>query len=201
MNREQKLAIIAPLILIGSMYPIFEFLPRVCGDRIGWYLGLVLYWLIWGGIFSLWIIGVENIRKIVKPQKLSINIFFLVLFPLVMAALYRLIPGMDYEKPSAWVFLLLLSTNFGNGFFEEVFWRGIYMVLFPDRFLFRILWPSIWFALWHFLPGSVFSDSNVMGLMVGSGLMGLYLSFLAKKTGTIWWTIVMHTLGGFIMIL
>jgi hypothetical protein len=26
------------------------------------------------------------------------------------------------------------------------------------------------------------------------------LSFLAKKTGTIWWTILAHTIGGFIMI-
>lgn len=30
--------------------------------------------------------------------------------------------------------------------------------------------------------------------------MGFYLSFLAKRTGTIWWTIVAHTLGGMIMI-
>jgi membrane protease YdiL (CAAX protease family) len=123
------------------------------------------------------------------------------LFPLLMAALYKFIPGMEYEKPSTWVFLLLISTNFGNGFFEELLWRGMYMSLFPGSILLRIVWPSIWFALWHYVPGSVHVDSNVIGLIVGSGLMGFYLSVLAKKTETIWWTIIVHTIGGFIMIL
>ena len=117
-----------------------------------------------------------------------------------MAGLYRFIPGMEYEKSSGWIFLLLLSTNFGNGFFEEVLWRCTYMELFPDSIFFRIVWPSIWFALWHYVPGSVSLTGNAIGLMIGSGLMGFYLSFLAKKTGTIWWTIVAHAIGGFIMI-
>jgi len=108
---------------------------------------------------------------------------------------------MDYEKPDVWVFLMLLSTNFGNGFFEELLWRGVYMSVFPNSIIFRIVWPSVWFALWHYAPGSVHSDGNVIGLIIGSGLMGFYLSWLARKTDSIWWTIVMHTLGGFIMIL
>jgi hypothetical protein len=36
--------------------------------------------------------------------------------------------------------------------------------------------------------------------MIGAGLMGFYLSFLANRTGTIWWTIIAHAIGGFIMI-
>jgi membrane protease YdiL (CAAX protease family) len=93
-----------------------------------------------------------------------------------------------------------LSTSLGNGFFEEVLWRGVYMELFPDSILLRIVWPTIWFALWHYAPGSVAPDGNVLGLIIGSGVMGFYLAFLAKRTGTIWWTIVAHTIGGMIMI-
>ena len=120
---------------------------------------------------------------------------------MLLAGIYRFIPGMGYEKPGLWIFLLLVSTNLGNGFFEELLWRGVYMELFPDSTLFRIVWPSIWFALWHYVPGSVSPDGNVAGLMIGAGLFGFYLSFLAKKTGTIWWSIVAHAIGGFIMIL
>ena len=36
-------------------------------------------------------------------------------------------------------------------------------------------------------------------LMIGSGLMGFYLSLPAKRTGTIWWTILARALGGFVM--
>ncbi len=203
MSNKRKSAIIAPLILIAVMYPIFQLLSGAFGEnwRIGWYLGLVLYWLTWCIAFPVWIIGKESIAKIIRPQRLNVKVFLLVLFPLLMASLYRFIPGMEYQKPSVWILLLLLSTNFGNGFFEEVLWRGVYMELFPDSTLFRIVWPSIWFALWHYVPGSVAPNGNVLGLMIGSGLMGFYLSFLAKKTGTIWWTIVAHTLGAVIMII
>jgi len=100
-----------------------------------------------------------------------------------------------------WIFLLLLSTTFGNGFFEEVLWRGVYMKLFPGSLMFRIVWPSIWFALWHYAPGSVSSNGNIMALVIGAAFFGFYLSFLAKKTDTIWWCIVTHILGGIIMIL
>jgi membrane protease YdiL (CAAX protease family) len=200
-NNKKKIAIVAPLVLIAMMYPIFQFLAGMYGERIGWYLGLVLYWLIWGGAFSWSMIGKESILRIIRPQKFTLRILLLILFPLLMAALYKYIPGMDYEKPSVWIFLLLVSTNFGNGFFEELLWRGVYMSLFPDSLIFRIIWPSIWFALWHYVPGSVIANGNVIGLIIGSGLMGLYLSFLAKKTGTIWWTILTHTIGGYIMIL
>jgi len=200
MNNRQKLAIIAPLVLIVVMYPIFQLLSEAFGETIGWYLGLVIYWLIWGAVFPLAIIGKESIRTIIRPQKLNKRIFLLVLFPVLLASLYRFIPGMGYQKPSVWIFLLLLSTTFGNGFFEEVLWRGVYMKQFPNNILFRIIWPSIWFALWHIAPGSVHSDGNLIALMIGAGVFGFYLSFLAKQTETVWWSILVHTLSGIIMI-
>jgi membrane protease YdiL (CAAX protease family) len=200
MTLKQKIAIVAPLILLGVMYPVFQLLSRALGETIGWYLGLAIYWLTWCGVFPWLMIGEASIRSLVRPQRLTLGIFLLVLFPLVMAALYRFATGMEYEKPGVWVFLLLLSTCFGNGFFEEVLWRGMYMELFPQRVLFRVVWSSIWFALWHYAPGSVSSSGNPIGLMIGSGLMGFYLSFLANRTGTIWWTIIAHIIGGFIMI-
>jgi hypothetical protein len=48
-------------------------------------------------------------------------------------------------------------------------------------------------------PGSV-SSGNPARLMIGAGVMGLYLSFLDKKTDTVWWGVVIHTVGGIIMV-
>ena len=202
MSSKQKIVVISPLILIGMMYPVFHILAGAFGEnwRIAWYLGLIFYWLIWGGVFPWLMIGKESILRLIRPQKLDAKTLSGVRFPLIMAGLFRFISGMEYEKPSVWIFLLLISTNLGNGFFEEVLWRGVYMELFPDSILFRIVWPSIWFALWHYAPGSVSPSGNAIGLIIGSGLMGFYLSFLAKKTGTIYWTIIAHTIGGFIMV-
>ncbi|MGD2145013.1 MAG: CPBP family intramembrane metalloprotease [Anaerolineae bacterium] len=202
MSNKQRFAVVAPLIVVGVMYPIFRVLAAAFGEnwRTGWYLGLVVYWLVWGAAFPLWIVGKKSIARIIRPQQPNISVLLLVLVPLIGASIYRLVPGMEYQKPSLWVLLLLLSTTVGNGFFEEVLWRGVYMELFPGSILFRIVWPSLWFALWHYVPGSVAPDGNLLGLIVGSGVMGFYLSFLARRTGTIWWTMVAHAVGGVIMI-
>ena len=203
MSEKQLLALIAPPILVLVMIPVFRGFVKIFKDnwRIGWYLGLVTYWIIWCGFFSWFLIGKSNILELIRPQRPTFEILVLLLIPLVGAGLNRLVPGMKYEKPHAWIFIMLLSTNFGNGFFEELLWRGVYLELFPHNLLLRMIWPTLWFALWHYAPGSVAPGGKPIGLIVGSGMMGLYLSFLASHTGTIWWTIVMHIIGGFIMII
>jgi membrane protease YdiL (CAAX protease family) len=201
MTKRQIVVIVAPPVLVAVMYPVFQLLSGALGETVGWYLGLLIYWIFWCAVFPLIIIGKENIKTIIQPRKLNLKILLLVSFPILIASLYTLIPGMEYQKPNTWIFFLLLLTTFGNGFFEEVLWRGVFMILFPDNIMLRIIWPSIWFALWHFVPGSVHSDSNVIALVIGAGIFGFYLSFLAKYTHTIWWSIVIHTLSGIIMII
>ena len=183
------------------MYPVFHSLAGVMDGRMAWYLGLVIYWLVWGAAFPLLMLGRETILTLIRPRKPTWRILLLLAVPLAGALAVSLVPGMGYEKQSVWILLLLLlSTTFGNGFFEEVLWRGVYARLFPNSVFFGIVWPGVWFALWHYAPGSVL-HGNVAGLMIGSGAMGLYLAWLTRKTGTIWWSIVGHTLGGIIMIL
>jgi membrane protease YdiL (CAAX protease family) len=203
MSNKEVVAVIAPVILVVVMIPVFRLYARVFAGnwRIGWYLGLVTYWLLWCGVLSLFLIGTSSIVKLIRPQRLTLEAFLLVMVPLVGANLYRLIPGMEYDKPALWVFILLISTNLGNGFFEELLWRGVYLDIFPNNFFLGMLWPSLWFALWHYAPGSIAPDGNPLGLVVGSGIMGFYFSFLARRTGTIWWTMIAHAIGGFIMIL
>jgi hypothetical protein len=86
---------------------------------MGWYFGLVVYWLVWGGLFSMSLIGGEDLRAIIRPQKMTTKKFLLVLFPLIMAGLYKAATGMSYAKPNLWFTLLLLSSAVGNGFLKR----------------------------------------------------------------------------------
>jgi len=170
---------------------------------VAWYLGLAIYWLIWGAAFPLLIIGWQNIKTLVRPQRPTKKVLLPVAIPLLGALIVQFMPGMgDYDKSSVWILLLLLSSTIGNGFFEELLWRGVYVRLFPDSIFYRMIWPGIWFALWHYVPGSVSSGSvaGLIGLMAGAGVMGLYLSYLTRKTNTLWWSILVHFIGGIIMV-
>jgi membrane protease YdiL (CAAX protease family) len=202
MTNRQIIAILTPPVLVAVMIPVFRILVKNIPTnwRVGWALGLASYWIVWCGIGSWLLIGKENILQLIQPQRLTLQIFGLVLIPIIGAALYRLVPGMAYDKPVLWIILILIMTSFGNGFFEELLWRGVYLELFPKSIMWGMIWPTVWFALWHYAPGSIAPEGKPWGLMIGSGLMGFYLSFLSRKTGTIWWTILMHTIGGIIMI-
>lgn len=182
----QTIAIFIPLVIVGVMIPVFRLLSGLFENAIiGWYLGLVSYWLTWCTIVPLLLVGKKRLREIIRPHKPNITVALLVLFPAGMAALAKLFTGMGYQKPEPWIWLLYSSTALGNGFFEELLWRGVYMELFPGRIFYRIIWPSICFALWHYAPGSVSANSNPLALIIGAGLFGFLLAFLAKKTGGI----------------
>jgi membrane protease YdiL (CAAX protease family) len=202
LNTRQRTAFFIPLLLVAVMYPVFQLAARAFGSDVGWYLGLVIYWLLWGAAYPLWLLGKQAIVKLIRPRATNGKILLLAAVPLFIVGFGRIVLGMEYEKASDWAAVALLLTAVGNGFFEELLWRGTYLELFPDRSFHRALWPSLWFALWHFAPGSVSPSSNsVLVLMIGAGFLGLYLSYLARQSGSIFWPIVVHTLAGIIMVI
>ena len=204
-DTKRLIAVITPPILLAIMYPIFQFLAgSLENSRIAWYLGLVTYWLIWGSIFPLLMIGFRNIKESVRPNKISKKLLLLLAIPLVGAIGAKLVPGMgEYEKETVLISILVISTAIGNGFFEEILWRGLYTKLFPSNIFLRMIWPSIWFGLWHYIPVSINNNeiTGLIGMMVGPIMMGLYFSYVTNKTKTLWWAILAHTIGGLIMVL
>ena len=200
MDTTKIIALVMPIVLLAIMYPIFQLLSRKFGNQAGWFWGLVIYWLIWGIVFSFALVGKETIINLVRPQKFTFQAVMFTAIPIIFAAIGRIFMGIKYEKASVWIWLGLLVTAVGNGLFEEILWRGTYLALFPGSILFQIIWPSVWFGIWHYAPGSVSSRGNVRGLMVGAIFLGLFLSLLAKQTDTIWWSILGHTLAGIVMV-
>lgn len=201
MNTKQIVAIIAPIVLIAVMFPIFQLISRRYGNSVGWFSGLVIYWILWGTIYPILLLGNETITSLIHPPKVTLTAVALTSIPIIFVAIGRFGMGVKYEKDTSWMLVGLLITAVGNGIFEEIFWRGTYLALFPGSMVFQIIWPSVWFALWHYAPGSVSPEGNVVRLMVGALFFGLFLSVLARVTNTIWWPIVAHTLAGIVMVI
>ena len=185
------------------MFPVFLATETIAGEAVDgyldWYLGLTIYWLVWGGLFAIRMIGPARLKALIRPRRPTRLVVALVAFPILMAGAVRLLPGMAYEKRSAAVWVLLISTAFGNGFFEELLWRGVYLELFRDRLLWRAVWPSVWFALWHIIPVST-QGGGIAAMVIGPLFFGFYLAFLARLTDSLWWPIVAHVFGGIVMV-
>lgn len=200
MSRQQIATLLAPIVLIAVMYPIFQLLARRFGNTAAWFTGLATYWLLWGLTYPLLVLGKDAALELIQPGKFDLNAMLLALIPVIFSVIGRYQFGVQYEKASTLAGLALLATAVGNGLFEEVFWRGTFLRLFPSSALLAMLWPSVWFALWHYVPGSVSSSGGVLRLMVGAAFFGLFLSYLARRTDTIFWGILSHTLAGIIMV-
>jgi membrane protease YdiL (CAAX protease family) len=190
---------------MASTYPVFQLADSLVGDAVGgqlaWFIGMTFYWLVWGGLFSVRILGRKRASQLVRPLRPTWGNIAHVSFFIAMAAVVRFsVPGMAYEKATIGAVILLAISPFANGLFEELLWRGVYLRMFPDKLWLRAVVPSIWFGLWHLVPGSISADGPHIGMVVGPFFMGLYLAFLAKRTDSVWWPMVAHALGGLVMI-
>jgi membrane protease YdiL (CAAX protease family) len=192
--------IIAPPILWVGMLLTYQLYGSVFGREIGWYLGLFTYWMVCGLLFSSCLIGIKRIKELSAPRKLRLKMIPVILFPVAMAFIFSLIPGIEYSKVNLTGIICLIITTFGNGIFEEILWRGVYMELYPHNIFMRIGYSTFWYAIFHFTSGSLSSNGNILGLVIGSAFFGIYLSLLAKWNNNIWWGILCHILGGFVVI-
>jgi len=86
---EQKIkllaGIIAPPILMLVMFLIYKLFGVIFGREIGWYLGLFVYWMLCGVLFSAWLIDIEKIKELSSPRRLEIKLIPLIIFPMLMA--------------------------------------------------------------------------------------------------------------------
>lgn len=204
-RRDARLLLFAPIGLIASTYPVFQIAHAAFGDAVGgwldWFAGMTFYWVVWGGLFSWWFLGWKRIRELIAPRRPTRTMVGHVTFVVVMASAIRfLVPGMAYDKPTIGAVVLVACSPFANGLFEELLWRGAYLDAFPHNRWLRVAWPSVWFGLWHLVPGSISADGPHLAMVIGPFFMGLYFAYLARKTDSIWWPLVAHTLGGLVMI-
>jgi membrane protease YdiL (CAAX protease family) len=205
LSRRQWLVLLAPIALIATTYPVFRASETAFGDAVGgqlaWFVGMSFYWTLWGLLFTVWLLGRRTALALTRPQPPTPTTVAHVVFIVVMAGAVRfLVPGMAYEKATTGAAVLLAISPFANGLFEELLWRGAFFVSFPHNTWLGVVWPSVWFGLWHLVPGSLSADGPHLAMVVGPTLMGIYLAHVTRKTGTIWWAILAHSIGGLVMI-
>jgi membrane protease YdiL (CAAX protease family) len=69
--------------------------------------------------------------------------------------------------------IIWIGMSVGNGVFEEILWRGVYSILFPNNKLFGFVWLAIWFSIWHFAPRSLSQNFSPIVLVSGALMFGV----------------------------
>jgi membrane protease YdiL (CAAX protease family) len=194
MDGKKKIAIFALPVLTITMIGVFQAAKHLLGLKLAWYAGFWIYWPVWCILYPSWMIGWGKMRDLFKHRSLKASGWFLMVFPPLMALVGSFL--FNQKEQAAYGVIVYILMSFGNGIFEEVLWRGVYTTLFPDKKLWGVIWPSLWFALWHFAPGSISPLTGVWMLMAGAAVFGTCWGLLAMKTGSIRWSVISHTLSG-----
>ncbi len=195
--------IVYPTILTASMYAAFQILISELGFQTGYIAAFALYWVGWGIVFPIFVLGgpkaIVDLFKIPKARKKEeeeleeqpswekkVILSILLWLPLIFPASFSFAPRIG----DATVQIILISIGIGIaiGTTEEILWRGIYIKKFPYSKLLGIIFPAIWFAVWHISPQSIKPNplpGGAASFVFYALMLGLSWGYVAWKTGTI----------------
>ena len=200
LNLKQSALLLAPMILIISMYFAFQGLNERFGFPTGFILGFVIYWVGWCILFPAWILGgFKKIFALMQDRRslgeINWKTQLALWIPPVIAFFVVFLP--QIHEVSFQTLLVSVLLGLIIGFTEEIFWRGAYIAMFPDNTWWNTIYPSLTFGLWHACPQSAFPGSMTGGLtsfVIYSIILGFLYAYYARQAHSIRWSIVSHVI-------
>ena len=203
------IALIAPLLLIATMWLAFKDFHARFGYPGGYLLAFGIYWLGWCLLFPAVLLGgFDEILVMFHPVQSFLTLDGLTLallsWPLFFPLIFIFIPRI--RRASLGILIASIVLGIVIGFTEEILWRGLYLHLFPGSLWLGIVYPSLMFGLWHLAPQSVLENRMPGGVFSFVGyavVLGLTYAFAAQRAGSIFWPTFSHILhdtlglGGF----
>jgi membrane protease YdiL (CAAX protease family) len=191
--------LIAPVLLIATMYVAFQMAERWRGLQFAHYAGFAIYWLVWGVGAPLFVVGRHGFADVLLSRdpprhRLSWGAAILLACPPIMAFAF-VFPALFPNARDAMV-IALAGYAIVNGVLEEVFWRGVYARAFPTEMGWGLLYPAATYAAWLLVPMSLYpsSLSDAAAIFSVGFAVGLLYGWVAWRTGSIRWTMLSHVL-------
>ena len=130
------------------------------GNKTGYFLGFLFYWLFWCFFVSVKFIGTKSIPELFTYKKPWLNngIILCLFIPLIFVYSYAFPSAIKKANFEIIILSLLISTI--NATLEKVLRRGVYFRIFKSLKYLGIIYSSAGFAVWHYAPQVIFTNSN-----------------------------------------
>ena len=191
-----------PLLLLTTII-VFHYASLFFGQKPGYFIGFLFYWLFWCFIVPLITIGWTEIKSsfLKVPKRISQMTFM----ELIMLAIPLLL-GYGYAFPkalhSANLIIIISSLLLAiiNALFEEILWRATFIKFFGKNIFMSLVYPTIGFGIWHYSPQTIY-PSHTPGTTIAfigvATAVGLFYGLIARKYNSIFWTTITHILFDF----
>jgi len=197
MTRPQIALVLHALVLIAALALIVPALTQALGGPRGFLLSLGIYWL----GFCLPVIAF-HVRGRHGPRLFSEKLAWrdwwipgALLLQVGAVALLVFAPNTAMLTNHAATLAGLVALI--NGPLEEAAWRGGFLTRFSERprlgFVLNLMLFTAWHAPLALSHGMVF-DGGWIALIGGAAVLGLVWSWIAWRTGSVFWTALAHAL-------
>ncbi len=199
MQNKKTILLISSLLMLPITYFWVQFTTSSFGAKWGYITGLAGYWvycLIIAGLVSagnmayfksLW--NNQNSGKYIK------RISLLAFMPALGLFFVSFLPNVGQLSLSTGVLLVIVVAL--NGFIEELYWRGLYLLEYPENSRIGFFLASILFGLWHislwFAKGVLYKD-GFLAMVGGAYVLGLIWTWIARLNGNLKVVIPSHIL-------
>ena len=198
----KKTSISSAIILVVMMMLFSLFIGNLLNITLAYFFTFLVYWFLFCIPISYYCLGgINGIKAIyAQPKKPGNNeILFTILAFLPCIATFYVIFINIYSAPSE-LFIIAASFALINGVIEELFWRGVFITLFPKNILFGYILPALLFGLWHialFFSKGIVYQGGFISLVGGSMFMGFLWGFIAYQTKSIKAITIAHVITNF----
>ena len=197
MTRPQIALVLHALLLIAALTFAVPRLTETLGGPTGYLLSLCIYWL--GFCVPVILLHVRGRRDpLLFSEKLAWRNWWvpcLLLVQVGVVGVLVFVPNTAMLTTHAAMLAGLIAVI--NGPLEEAGWRGGFMTRFADkpRLGFWLNW--VLFTAWHAplaLSHGIVFEGGWVALIGGAAALGLFWSWLAWRTGSIFWVSIAHIL-------
>lgn len=200
MKDKKRLLLVSSLLLLPFTFALFQLTTYLLGPKGGYILGFLGYWA-YCLITALLVCGwdLEYFKAMWNRQrhhKYATWIGLAAFLPAVGVFFVSFLPNI--AKLSLSTGLLLIGMASLNGLIEELYWRGLYLLEYPDDTRIGFILSWLLFGAWHislwFARGIVYKD-GFLALVGGAYMLGLIWTWVARSNGNLRAVVPAHILA------
>jgi uncharacterized protein len=199
MQNKKTILLISSLLMLPVTYLWIQFTTSTFGAKWGYITGLAGYW-----VYCLVIVGLvsggklETLKTLWNTQnngKYIKWISLLAFVPVFGVFFVSFLPNVAQLSLSTGVLLIIVVAL--NGSIEELYWRGLYLLEYPENSRIGFLFSWLLFGAWHvslwFARGMIYKE-GFLALVGGAYMLGLIWTWVARSNGNLKAVIPSHIL-------
>lgn len=197
MSRAQIALVLHAVVLIVALAAVVPGLTQSLGGPIGYLASLTIYWL----GFCLPVIAIHVWRQRgprLFSEKLAWRDWWvpgLLVLQVGVVGLAAVVPNTSLLTTHGAMLAAVVALI--NAPLEETAWRGGFMTEFADRPRLGFWFGWLLFTAWHLplaLSQGIVFDGGWLALVGGAAALGLLWSWIAWRTGSVFWVTIAHVL-------